>query len=226
MELEFNRNPVFAGAAVDRFSEADIKASIGLWRASLDDAVKYGGSLTRMVLGKMNLRGDKKYIIVDVKVHMLVKGFMPAIPGWHTDGVPRFSDHWNISDGVPSLAEQADWEDSGEPVSPRYHLYVSGSGCLTKFITDPITLDVPESGSDTYANISKQVNLLNLPTSVFPGQIIEWDWWNLHTAVPAQKREWRYLCRVTETDHKAPNTDLREVLRTQEQVYVPTEFGW
>lgn len=59
------------------------------------------------------------------------------------------------------------------------------------------------------------------------GQVVEWDWWELHTAQQARAPGWRYLIRVTETDYLEPQKDLRLVLRNQQQVYLPTEkFGW
>jgi hypothetical protein len=225
----FNRQKVTPGKSVTPPSEAAIKATPGLWHADLDDAIRYGGDVTRHVLAHMNLRGDRRHVIVDVKVHMLLPGFMPAIPGWHTDGVPRWDgSRWTPESGEPSLAEQEAWEDAGEPVAPRFHLYVSGSGCLTRFMTEELPLDVPDDiGTNLYAYISGQVGEKPVQrVQTFPGRVIEWDWWNLHTAAKAEKREWRYLCRVTETDHVEPQTDLRQILRTQEQVYVPTEFGW
>lgn len=49
---------------------------------------------------------------------------------------------------------------------------------------------------------------------------------DLHRAKAAQVREWRFLIRVTEGD-RPPKADLRDVLRTQQQAYVPSEaFGW
>ncbi|MFP8823477.1 hypothetical protein, partial [Enterobacter cloacae] len=70
-------------------SQDDIKNTQGLWNASFDDAFRFGGDVTRAALQAINLRGDKKHIVVDVKTHMLMPGMIPAIPGWHTDGVPR-----------------------------------------------------------------------------------------------------------------------------------------
>ncbi|MEC2506153.1 hypothetical protein P9X25_18565, partial [Bacillus cereus] len=69
-----------------------LKNTPALWNASLDDALKYGGELTKAAIGAMNLRHDRKYIVVDTKVHMLMPGMCPAIPNWHSDGVPRGSE--------------------------------------------------------------------------------------------------------------------------------------
>ena len=86
---------------------------------------------------------------------------------------------------------------------------------------------------DLYKDLSRDINSLAQFGTVYcektamPScQWISWDWWNLHRGVIAQKKEWRYLIRVTETDYQQPETDLRKVLRTQQNVYVPMEFGW
>lgn len=160
MKVWFNRNEPVVGRPVERLSNDAIKATPGLWHASWDDALRYGGEVTRHVLGSVDLRGDRKHVIVDTKVHMLLPGFMPAIPGWHTDGVPRWDAElgWNVERGLPSIGEQDDWEDSGEDVAPIFHLYTSGVGCLTRFVVAPLPLDLPPSGDpDLYKHVTQEV---------------------------------------------------------------------
>jgi hypothetical protein len=65
-----------------------------------------------------------------------------------------------------------------------------------------------------------------LPWSVPSCEAVEFDWWDIHTGVIATKKEWRFLIRVAESDYYEPQTDLREVIRMQSQVYSPTNFGW
>jgi hypothetical protein len=182
----------------------------------LEDAVRYGGDLTHQALSTMKIRGDRKFIIVDTKVHMLMPGFMPAIPGWHTDGAPRSPNR-----GAPNLFEQEKIR------SPRFHLFVTGDGCLTQFIKGPIELDVPEIlTTELYALLTKQIGDRFERITIPSCRTVEFDWWDLHTGVPATKHEWRFLMRVYESDLVAPLKDLRDVIRNQQQVYVPMEFGW
>lgn len=220
----FSRNPLIYGKTISPPTTLDIKSSVGLWNASLEDALRYGGDLTRAALGAITLRHDRQYIVVDVKVHMLMPRFMPAIPSFHTDGVPRGKDLNPASKGDPDILAQ----ENPSLRSPRYHLLVTGEGCLTQFVDEPIALEVPDSPTpDLYTLVNRQVKekqprLVSVPSC----QVVEWDWWNLHSAVPASKHEWRYLVRVTETDFIHPQADLREVIRNQQQVYVPQDFGW
>ncbi|AIA64581.1 hypothetical protein HL10_gp051 [Cronobacter phage CR8] len=224
--MKFNRSEVQFGNKIEKPSQDDIKNTQGLWNASFDDAFRFGGDVTRAALQAMNVRGDKKHIVVDVKTHMLMPGMIPAIPGWHTDGVPRGGKSLSPASGAPHIHMQEGTE------SPRYHLLVVGGDCPTKFIASRNINLVTENLPNLYAGISSQVCEMDdkgfLDTYDAPdGQVVEWDWWELHTAQQARAPGWRYLIRVTETDYLEPQKDLRLVLRNQQQVYLPTEkFGW
>lgn len=227
MKELFNINGYKIGKSIEQPTNNEVKSTPALWNANLEDALKYGGDLTKAAIGAMDLKFDRKYIIVDTKVHMLVPGFYPAIPGWHTDGVPRGKELRPDGKGSPDIKAQHEMSDT------RYHLLVTGHGCLTKFIDNKnITLDVPNApDTKLYKMISDQVkfyedestlNVVEAPTCT----AVEFDWWELHAGQQAKAHEWRYLIRVTETDHFEPQTDLRQVIRTQQQVYVPESFGW
>ncbi|MGN4665786.1 hypothetical protein ACTFRP_07850 [Bacillus cereus group sp. MYBK234-1] len=227
-KFQFNRNPirVLEYREIEQPSIDVLKNTPALWNASLDDALKYGGELTKAAIGAMNLRHDRKYIVVDTKVHMLMPGMCPAIPNWHSDGVPRGSELRPEAKANPNIFAQEKMSTS------RFHLLVTGEGCLTEFVGQPVELDVPaEPSTRLYGMVNQQVR-----EKVAAGELevftaptctpIEFDWFDIHRGVEATKHEWRYLIRVTETDHMPPQRDLRQVIRTQQQVYVPTDFGW
>lgn len=223
----FNRNEVQLGKTIEQPSEELIKNTLGLHNASLEDALKYGGDLTRAAIGAMNLTFSKKYIVVDTKIHMLIPGMCPAIPGWHTDGVPRGDNLDPTFKGKPNIYAQDNLD------SPIFHLLVTGESCLTQFVKERnVDLIVPSSpSSDLYKMVSRQVNekvkVGELTTYEAPScTAVKWDWWELHTGVAAKVHEWRFLIRVTETDLQPPKTDLRDIIRTQQQGYMPMEFGW
>lgn len=223
----FNRNEVEIGKTIEQPSEELIKNTLGLHNASLEDALKYGGDLTRAAIGAMNLTFSKKYIVVDTKIHMLIPGMCPAIPGWHTDGVPRGDNLDPAFKGKPNIFAQEEMD------SPIFHLLVTGESCLTQFVKEKnVDLIVPSSPStDLYKMVSNQVNEKvkagELTTYEAPScTAVKWDWWDLHTGVAAKMHEWRFLIRVTETDLQPPKTDLRDIIRIQQQGYMPMEFGW
>lgn len=227
--VEFNRTPIRTAGQMEDPSDTEIKDTLALWNCDIDTALKYGGDVTRGAIGAMNLVGDRKHIIVDTKTHMLMPGFYPGIPGWHTDGVPRGSERNPAAKADPDIAAQAAMDDE----APRFHLLVTGKVCPTLFdTTQHRTLNVPLGPDpDLYKTISEQMdNAYKFADGHFmetaPSTVYEWDWWQLHTAQAAKAHGWRFLIRVTETNHFEPQTDLRKIIRTQQQVYVPEQFGW
>jgi len=227
MKFTFNRNPIKVGNSIEQPPEEVIKNTSALWNASLDDAIKYGGELTRAAIGAMNLKFDRKYIIVDTKIHMLMPTFYPALVGWHSDGVPRGKELNPVAKAAPDIQSQEELSDT------RFHLLVTGTGCLTDFIEEQnVELEVPdEPDTSLYRMVSQQVDEKvvagELTRKTIPScTAVEFDWFDLHTGVAAKEHEWRFLIRVTETDHMRPQTDLRKIIRTQQQVYLPQNFGW
>ena len=226
-EVLFNRQPLVKGLTIEQPSQSLVKNTFGLWNASLDDAAKYGGELTRYAIRKMNLRHDRKNIIVDTKVHMLMPGWSPAIPGWHADGAPRDKVTFN-----PNGSDKPD-TFAQETLRPnRYHILVTGTGCLTQYINRPLYVPIPSEPSyDVYSIMSKYVQRKvteqpEIVSSFDSCRVYEFDWWDIHTGVIATKKEWRYLIRVCESDFYEPQKDLREVIRMQSQIYSPADFGW
>jgi hypothetical protein len=176
--------------------------------------------------------GDRKFTLVDTKVAMLLPGFIPAIPGWHTDGVPRrkrdpeWSVEWSpFNYGAPSQAEQLRQHQEG--YFPRYHSVHVGLDCPTQFMTSGCQIDL-EHGEDEqlYKEMGEKVTAmpygpldkeyLDAPY----GQWLTWDWWQIHRATPAKDRGWRLWIRVTECDDPPSNNFI---MRSQTQIYVVSE---
>lgn len=223
----FNRQPLVQAKTIAQPSALDLKSTFGLWNASLDDAIRYGGDVTRDAIQAMNLRFDRKHIVVDTKVHMLMPGWSPAILGWHTDGAPRDANKNPQGKGEPDTFAQ-----EGDDRFNRYHILVTGTGCLTQYLNKPLSVPIPsEPSGAVYSEMSQfvQAHVKDHPedVSTFPTcTVMEFDWWDIHTGVIATKNEWRYLIRVCETDYYEPRKDLREVIRLQSQIYSPVNFGW
>jgi len=114
---------------------------------------------------------------------------------------------------------------------------VTGLGCLTEFIREPLELLIAREPDDQiYNRMSRTIHAMlsthswgNPSDVIFEApscQVVEFDWWNIHQGVVATRSEWRYLIRVMETDMAEPEKDLRKIIRIQQQVYAPTNFGW
>lgn len=224
----FDNPPVELGGRVGPLDERDtlqkiIEATPNLSRASLQNAVLFGGPLVRAMLESCPLVGDRLHTIVDTKVTLLLPGFIPAIPGWHTDGVPRGGWKDPYDSGNPSMAAQMEAQDRGE--FPRFHTLIVGTPCLTEFVDMPVTLDLRHAEDPSlYKEVSQQINERIPPTYDHPlGRWISWSWWNIHRAVPATVRGWRLQMRVAEMYHPPLASGF---IRAQSQVYVPEEFGW
>lgn len=226
-QVLFNRNKLRYGKAIGQPTHDDVRNTFGLFRASVEDALRYGGDVVREAIHACDIRNDRKYVVVDVKVHMLMPGFMPAIPGWHTDGAPRIP----TSELAPGQKAPPDILKQEELRDVHYHLLITGEGCLTEFIDRPVVLNVPDRPSPAlYSDLTRQVQA-NLNKEYFAQAVpscvwTQWDWWDLHRGIEAKYHEWRLLVRIAETDYQTPLSDLREILRTQQQVYVHPNFGW
>jgi hypothetical protein len=233
MKIRFNRTPLQYGNTISAPSDLEIMNTPTLRQASLDTATRFGGTLTRRALDAMNLRFDRQYIVVDTKVHFLMKGWCPSVPGWHTDGVPRGKELDPAGSGLPNMKVQDEWAREGDIRPPRYHLLVSGTSSLTSFLKErDLSLFVPNEPDDNlYALITAEVNA-DLGTrfnkiSIPDSQVVEWDWWEIHSAEWATHRGWRYLIRVTESDFLEPRKTLDDVFRYQNMAFVKSdEVGW
>lgn len=227
VQVKFNRNPLIKAKSMEQPTDLEVKNTFSLWNASYDDAVRYGGDITREALRTMNIRHDRKHIVIDTKIHMLMPGWSPAILGWHTDGAPR-----DINGNPNGVFEPDTFAQDKTDRFNRYHILVTGTGCLTQYINKEMLVPIPDKpSSDVYSIMSKFVQgevkeNPNLVSSLESCTAYEFDWWNIHTGVLASKKEWRYLIRVCESDFYAPRKDLREVIRMQSQIYSPADFGW
>ncbi|MCG7607157.1 hypothetical protein [Mycobacterium sp. CnD-18-1] len=203
-----------------------IEGTPNLRRASLQNALLFGGPLVRQCLAIAPIVGDHRHVFVDTKVSMLMPGWWPAIPGWHTDGVPRIdADGINpLGIGRPSLPEQLDQHEDG--YAPRYHTIHVGNDCPTEFIDESVQLFMEHDRDEQmYAEMTRKIDsLVDLRKLKAPeGRWVSWDWWNIHRATQATERGWRLLIRITESDQPPAEQDF---IRPQNQVYVSQEFGW
>ncbi|QAU06580.1 hypothetical protein SEA_WILLIAMBOONE_74 [Gordonia phage WilliamBoone] len=205
-------------------SDDQIESTPNLRRASLSDAILFGGPAVRDLLERAPIVGDREYVFVDTKVTMLMPGWYPAIPGWHTDGVPR-GEKGDPSDyGNPSLPKQLDRR------SPRFHTIIAGVPCLTEFLKGDHQLEIThDRDNQMYSEMTNLVEdgLLYVGgKSTMPKPLVwsSWDWWQIHRATESLHRGWRLLIRITESDLVRPST--RDFIRTQNQVYVPLDSSW
>ncbi len=202
---------VFIGDSLIKVSEADIKKEPMLHRADREFAYNWGGPLTRQFLSKLSW----KDIIVDSRVHMLMPGMYPCIPGWHHDDVPR-----EREDGQPNYVDPS--------YKAEHCMALWGDCSLTEFAIGEHLVDIPPVGHKIYKELSPIVERLceddMLQRVVVPeGRMIYFDWETWHRGTPATKNGFRFFIRATRWS-KLP---AKNEIRLNANVYMPViEEGW
>lgn len=164
--------------------------------------------------------------VIDTRVHMLMPGWYPAIPGWHHDDVPRAI----IPPGQHFItAGQPDYDN------PRYkaeHIMglVNGEICPTNFALGICNMPAIPEGELIYRRWHEEVEiLLNkkflTPYSIQSGELLQFNWQTFHTGQKAISSGWRWFGRISRNTDRVKN--ITNEIRSQVQVYLefPME-GW
>lgn len=216
-DLLFQSN-VEIGTALPLYDDPSfIKNEPMLFNADYAFAASNGGKITRAFLCALSKQWDRKEdIIIDSRVHMLMRGWWPCIPGWHHDDVPR-----KDSDGQPNYE------------NPAYHaehcmMLVNGGIAPTQFAIGTIRLPEARPGEITYgkwhplvadAIREGRMSMMSAPDK----RLIFFDAHTFHMGVRAERDGWRFFIRASrKTGRKATNE-----IRSQVQVYLETpHIGW
>src|SRR5262245_43743261 len=95
MRLTFDSRFHLVGS-LPPFAPSQVKAEPMFFAAGGDFARRHGGPITQAVLAALPADWRSCPLVIDSRVHMLMPGWYPCIPGWHLDDVPR-----TRSDGQP-----------------------------------------------------------------------------------------------------------------------------
>ena len=170
----------------------------------IDEAIEVAGPLTRRVLLAMNelIIGDKRFAYVDSKIQYFEAGDVPVdSQHWHVDGsivargpAVEALGHNLLHDMKARLTSRA--------VPPRYLAYQSSEHCATLFLTEPLTLKLPEL-IPNFDGLDAAVRALD-PKAVPqpPSSIVRTDGLSLHRARAATSAGWRLWTRCVETDRE------------------------
>ncbi len=210
----FNSQITSVGSFSSNWSQDEIKNEPMLFNCNLAFAELHGGPITRAFLDAMPT--DWKDVVVDSRIHMLMPGWRPAIPGYHHDDVPRGID------GQPNY-------DNPEYYSEHLMGLVNGDICPTNFALGQCTMP-DKVGELIYREWHLEVELLlkegklisyNCPS----GEILHFDWQTFHCCTAAINSGWRWFIRVSRNTLRTKN--ITNELRNQVQVYLefPME-GW
>lgn len=209
---------------MDKQPDEVIKAEPMFFSSSLDFAYDHGGVITRQFIDRLvadlrfwkNSTGDRSMPIFDSRVHMLMPGWCPAIPGWHHDDVPR-----SRSDRQPNYIDP-------EYLSEHVMATVNGQIAPTYGISGLLKVNEVPLGQTIYNvwhnELTEQITNGIIIEHALPTEtLIQFDWQFFHRASKAVSNGWRWFGRVSiNTDRKITNE-----MRNQVQVYLenPTE-GW
>lgn len=191
----------------------DIKNEPMFFSASAQFALDKSGPLTSAFLAIAGIPAKSDWII-DSRVHMLMEGWYPCIPGYHHDDVPR-----NRPDGQPDY-------DSTAYYSEHIMAIVDvGTGSFTEFVDESVTVlpQVPV-GKVIYREWDSAINERHPKTKlVGNGEIFKFTWQDFHRGMPAVGNGWRWFIRASRNTKRPVLNELRN----QVQVYMPTvTAGW
>lgn len=182
-----------------------------LHRATRDFALTYAGPITSAFLHAL----EWDDILIDSRVHMLMPGMFPCIPGWHHDDVPR-----ERSDGQPNYE------------TPSYRaehcMALWGDCSLTEFAIGEHDVVIPPIGQKIYKRLSPWIENLcatgKLERVTCPERtMMFFDWNSWHRGMETTKKGFRFFIRAT----KGSALNPRNEIRVNANVYMPVlDEGW
>ena len=199
------------------FPAEAIKDEPMFWSCDLNFAKEHAGPITKSFLENlpMDWKDTTHGLILDSRVHMLMEGFWPCIPGWHLDDVPR---------------QRIDHQP--EHFTPDYKsehlLCFIGEESRTEFALGKGTLIEPAIGETIYGAWDPQIeqmcqeNKLERLTAI-GGIMYEFNWQTWHRGMRSTGQGWRWFARIS---RKTKRPVMNEI-RRQTQVYMETiNAGW
>jgi hypothetical protein len=220
MSYVFQSGMDIGGKFAEDISNDMIRDEPMFFDSTLEYAYSNGGAITKSFLDAVTSIGLTENVVFDSRVHMLMDGWYPCIPGWHHDDVPR-----NTSNGQPNYD------------TPNYHSrhilgMVNADICPTEFlVANQIELpkvegDVPiysvwNDIIDSELKDREDMSILQCPDRT----LVFFDCNDFHRGTKAIASGWRWFGRVSYNTHrtKSPSNHIRR----QVQVYLefPTR-GW
>lgn len=223
---KFLSNTTIVGNFAQSCTNEQIKNEPMFFNCDLKYAYEHGGPITRSFID--NLPDDWKNCdtIFDSRVHMLMPGWYPAIPGWHHDDVPR-----------PAIPTGQHFITAGQPDydNPRYkseHIMglVNADVCPTEFALGECTMSAIPDGELIYRKWHEEVKECIDKTilervKAKDRTLYEFNWETFHTGVRAESNGWRWFGRISRNTDRTNN--ITNEIRVNAQVYLefPME-GW
>jgi hypothetical protein len=225
-EKKFNSQALALNTFANDIDNSIIKVEPMFFNSSLEYAYDNGKEITKSFIDNLPSDWKNGNVVFDSRVHMLMPGWYPAIPGFHHDDVPRAE----IPVGQHFItAGQPDYEN------PRYkseHILglVNADICPTVFAIGECVMPAVEEGELIYRSWHKEVERLieegKLEKVLAKDRVlIYFDCDTFHTGDKAVSNGWRWFGRVSKNTDRV--NKITNEIRVNAQVYLefPME-GW
>jgi hypothetical protein len=219
MTFTFN-SQIKLGASVELPSSNTtmlIKNEPMLFSCDLSTASKLGGTLTKQFLNALDNEWiNRPGFVLDSRVHMLKKGWWPAIPGYHHDDVPR-----DRKDGQPNYSD---------PCYKAQHamMLINAEVCPTEFVLGAAEFEDVPLGEVYYRKwhpvVEEKLKSGELKKVLAPNlRIVYFDWETWHQGTAAALDGWRFFVRASVNTKRVTSNEVRR----QVQVYLEKPMdGW
>lgn len=204
------------GHFLGNYTQKDVKQETMFFNSSAQFVLDNCGPITRKFITSLSEEfTDASNLIIDSRVHMLMPGWYPCIPGMHHDDVPR-----ERSDGQP--------EYHNPSYKSKHCLAIFGGGARTKFAIGqasfpevPINHTVYKVWHPIVRDYLEQGKLHRIDATF--GQMYYFDWNTWHEGTPAYESAFRLFIRASINTNRVPSNEIR----TQTQVYLDSPMeGW
>lgn len=225
ISISINSNISNVGYVDRKFTDQEIKNEPMLFNNNGGSAYEQGGPITRAFLSELPRSWTMSPLVIDSRVHMLMPGWFPCIPGWHHDDVPRVR-----VDGQPEYVK---------PTIRAEHIMMLVNSHLapTQFAIGKANFVEPPLGSTIYEqwhhDVGFKIQVGDLVTCNIQDRVLtQFDDRTWHRGVAATGNGWRFFIRASryfDLDGQLiprPGVRANEV-RKQVQIYMSAEnAGW
>lgn len=203
---------------VSCWSKEDISNEPMFYRADMDFAYTYGGPITKHFIACLPEDWYESEVTIDSRVHMLMPGWYPCIPGMHHDDIPRTRE-----DGQPN------YENPGYNAEHLIGL-INAEIAPTEFAIGEIDLEIPPIGQLIYREWHPKImqaieNKTMQSFKAQSGHMYQFDNYSFHQGTAAVSSGWRWFIRLSRNTARAEN--CKNEIRKQTQVYMENPMeGW
>lgn len=218
MKYVFNSQIKVGESFAQEVLNSEIKNEPMFFNCDLEFAYLHGGPITKSFINSLPEEWKNSSTVFDSRVHMLMPGWFPCIPGFHHDDVVR-----SREDGQPNYL-------SNEYRSKHILGVVNAQICPTSFAIGKASFEEVPLGEKIYKQwhkeVLKHVEEGNLQLiDVEDRKLVEFDCESWHSGVAANQNGWRWFGRLSKDTDRTNH--ITNEIRRQTQVYMSDLIeGW